>query len=59
MKVKYVGPIDEVDVALPDGTHQRVAQGDTIDVPAELAEGFVGEAWEKAGGKKEEVKGDG
>ena len=51
-RVRYVGPYRRVLVPLPDGAEAGVDQGQTIEVPSEVAKGLLSQStWEKAGGK--------
>lgn len=60
---RYVGPHDEVEVAHRGALFGPVAQGDTIDLPDDVAAGLAGQdTWEpvnaakKAAPKKDEVE---
>lgn len=49
MKVKYVGPIDEVEVT---ATGAVVKRGGTVEVPDDIGESLLEQAdWEKPGAK--------
>lgn len=62
-KFRYVGVFDEVEVAHLGALYGPVAQGDTIDLPDDVAAGLAGQdVWEpvtaakKAAAKKDEVE---
>lgn len=54
--LRYVGPFAAVEVEIGK-TWVEVAQGDTVDVPAELVDGLLAQdVWEKTTAKKATAK---
>lgn len=53
-QVRYIGIFDEVVVTRPGGVTQRVAQGETIDVPEDLADSLCDQTdnWEPVAASK-------
>lgn len=44
MKLRYVGPHDEIEIA---ATRQIVAQGDTVEVTGEVAKSLIKQGWKR------------
>jgi len=49
-KITYVGYADGVDVQLPDGSVVTVLNGETADLPDDIAQSLIAQGWEAAAG---------
>ena len=57
--VKYDGPYEEIELVLPDGGEITVKQGESVDVPSEVAKNLLAqETWKKGRASSHDKKED-